>query len=101
MQKRYAGLALLIAIILMLGAASADADMRVSGTLVGTLTDSMTVQLEWTVESLADIDGLKVWRVINPAVNSGGIITPDVLPAVSPGSYEDLVLESGMGRQLP
>ncbi len=93
MQERHTGLALLTAIILVLGAVSADAGTRVSGTLVGTLTDSMSVRLEWTVESLSDIEGLKVWRVVNPTVNGGAIITPDALPAVSPGSYEDLVLE--------
>ena len=79
----------LVVLALLVAGTPALADGRISGVLTGTQTDSMTVWLEWTVDSLSGVEGFVLLRVFDPGVNPWELITPVPLPPESPGTHED------------
>ena len=94
-MKNGAGQAALVVLALLVAGAPALADGRISGVLTGTQTDSMTVWLEWTVDSLSGVEGFMLLRVFDPSVNPWESITPEPLPPASPGTYEDVDVVGG------
>ncbi len=89
MQTRSTGFVLLTLAVLVVCVISAEAGERITGTMTATQTDSMTVWLEWTVESLAGVEGFRLMRQADPPVGAWAFITQELLPPESPGSYED------------
>ena len=89
MQTRSTGLVLLTLAVLVVCVISAEAGERITGTMTATQTDSMTVRLEWTVESLAGVEGFRLMRQADPPVGAWAFLMDEPLPPESPGSYED------------
>jgi hypothetical protein len=90
MKNRTRLVALVVLALLVAGGAPTLADGRISGVLTGAPTDSMTVWLEWEVDSLSGVEGFVLLRVFDPDVNPWELITPEPLPPASPGTFEDL-----------
>ena len=95
MLIRNAGLILLMVAVLTTGVASAEPGERITGAMTATQTDSMTVWLEWTVDSVTGVLGFKLLRVADPQQGTWQFINDEPLPPESPGSYEDTDVWAG------
>jgi len=66
----------------------------VEGAFYATATDGGCVVLRWTLESLATLEGFLVYRGASPA-GPFELLTEEILPAESPGVFEDCAVWPG------